>query len=460
MTISKSIILNTDLYKYSQPYQYPEDTDAIFSYISGRGGKWDHTVFFGLQMFLKEYLIPQITQEDIDYGADLIPRHGLPFHKNLWQYILDEHGGLLPLKIRAVPEGTVVPIKNIWATIEPTDPNCWWLVDHVESALLRGCWYPTAVSTNSYFSKKIIKFYLEKNGSPELLSTRLSDFGLRGVSSFESAGIGGAAHLVHFDGTDNVTGSQYASHFYNRKLTGMESIPAMQHSTVTSWSKEGEADSYRNMLSLFGMSGAIIACVSDSYNIFNACEKLWGEELKEDVINSGAIVVIRSDSGNPVEVLIKCITILDRAFGHTINSKGYKVLNNVRLFQSDGIDQEMISRILYLFDSHGYSSDNIAFGQGGALLQQLDRDTIKAAMKGSARLIRTNGQWQEMFKDPITDQGKSSLRGRVDLFQTDDGLVTAKEGELNYPSALREVFKNGKLLIDDEFKTIQSRVTF
>jgi nicotinamide phosphoribosyltransferase len=179
-------------------------------------------------MFLREYLMPQITQEDIDYGADLIPRHGLPFHKHLWQYILDEHGGFLPLKIRAVPEGTLVPIKNIWATIEPTDPNCWWLVDHVESALLRGCWYPTAVSTNSYFSKRIIKFYLEKNGSPELLSTRLSDFGLRGVSSFESAGIGGAAHLVHFDGTDNVTGSQYASHFYNRKLTGLESIPAMQ----------------------------------------------------------------------------------------------------------------------------------------------------------------------------------------------------------------------------------------
>jgi nicotinamide phosphoribosyltransferase len=460
MTISKSIVLNTDLYKYSQPYQYPKDTDAIFSYISGRGGKWDHTVFFGLQMFLREYLMPQITQEDIDYGADLIPRHGLPFHKHLWQYILDEHGGFLPLKIRAVPEGTLVPIKNIWATIEPTDPNCWWLVDHVESALLRGCWYPTAVSTNSYFSKRIIKFYLEKNGSPELLSTRLSDFGLRGVSSFESAGIGGAAHLVHFDGTDNVTGSQYASHFYNRKLTGLESIPAMQHSTVTSWGRDGEVESYRNMLSLFGMPGAIIACVSDSYNIFNACEKLWGEELKEEVINSGAIVVIRSDSGNPVDVLIKCITILDRAFGHTINSKGYKVLNNVRLFQSDGINQETISRILYLFESHGYSSDNIAFGQGGALLQQLDRDTIKAAMKGSARLIRTNGQWYEMFKDPITDQGKSSLRGRVDLFQTDNGLVTAKEGELNYPSALIDVFMNGKLLIDDEFETIQARVTF
>jgi nicotinamide phosphoribosyltransferase len=458
MTISKSIVCNTDLYKYSQPYQYPKNTQAIFSYIASRGGDWDQSVFFGLQMFLKEYLEPRVTTEDIDYAQELIPAHGLPFYRDLWDYIVDAHDGKLPLKIRAVPEGTVVPTKNVLVTIEPTDQNCWWLVDHVESPLLRGVWYPTTVCTNSYLSKAIIKEYLEETGSPELLSTRLSDFGLRGVSSFESSGIGGVAHLVHFDGTDNVNGSQYARHFYNRKLTGLESIPAMQHSTVTSWGREAEVDSYRNMLSLFGFPKAVIACVSDSYNIYEACENLWGDQLREEVINSGAIVVVRSDSGDPTVVLLKCLEILDKKFGHTVNSKGYKVLNNVRLFQSDGIKHDLISRILYLFKAAGFSTDNIAFGQGGALLQQLDRDTQKEAMKGSAIMI--NGIWYEMYKDPITDPGKSSFRGRLDLFQTDDGVFTAKEGSFNYPSALRNVFENGDLYHVEDMDTIKARVTF
>ena len=458
MPITKSIICNTDLYKYSQPYQYPENTQAIFSYIASRGGDWDQTVFFGLQMFLEEYLDPQVTKEDVDYGQEIIPAHGLPFYRDLWDYIVDEHCGRLPLKIRAVPEGTVVPTKNVLVTIEPTDSKCLWLVDHVESALLRGVWFPTTVCTNSYLSKYIIKEYLEETGSPELLSTRLSDFAVRGVSSFESAGIGGAAHLVHFDGTDNVTGSQYARHFYNRKFTGLESIPAMQHSTVTSWGRENESSSYRNMLNLFGKPKAVIACVSDSYNIFEACENLWGDELRELVINSGAIVVIRSDSGDPTVVLPKCLEILDRAFGHTVNSKGYKVLNHVRLFQSDGIKHDLIARILYLFKASGYSADNIAFGQGGALLQQLDRDSQKFAMKGSAICI--NDVWYEMYKDPITDPGKTSMKGRLNLFQTDDGFVTAAEGSLNYPSALRTVFENGYLFHVEDMDTIKGRVTF
>lgn len=458
MTISESIILNTDLYKYSQPVQYPPNTQAVMSYTMSRGGEWDQTVFFGLQMFLKKYLEPQITREEIEYAEQIVTGCGLPFYKHLWEYILNKYDGRLPLRIRAVPEGTVLPTKNVLVTIEATDPNCYWLVDHVESAILRGVWYPTSVCTNSYLSKNIILKYLEETGSPELISTRFCDFGLRGASSFETAGIGGAAHLVHFDGTDNVNGVQYALHYYNRKLTGLETIPAMQHSTVTSWSKAGEADAYRNMLKIFGMPGAVIACVSDSYDIFNACENIWGKELREEVINSGALVVIRSDSGDPTQVIIRCVKLLDDAYGHTINSKGYKLLNNVRIFQSDGIHHEMISRILYILQSNGYSADNIGFGQGGALLQQLNRDTQKFATKVSA--IQINGKWYEVFKDPITDPGKTSLRGRVDLYNGPDGYVTAREGFHTFPSALRTVYEDGYLFHVDDMNTIKSRVTF
>lgn len=458
MTISESIILNTDLYKYSQPVQYPPNTQAVMSYTMSRGGEWDQTVFFGLQMFLKNYLEPRITREDIEFAEPIITGCGLPFYKQNWEYILNKYDGRLPLRIRAVPEGTVLPTKNVLVTIEATDHNCFWLVDHVESAILRGVWYPTAVCTNSYLSKNIILKYLEETGSPELISTRFCDFGLRGASSFETAGIGGAAHLVHFDGTDNVNGVQYALHYYNRKLTGLESIPAMQHSTVTSWSKEGEADAYRNMLRIFGMPGAVIACVSDSYDIFNACENIWGKELREEVINSGALVVVRSDSGDPTQVIIRCVKLLDEAYGHIINSKGYKLLNNVRIFQSDGIHHEMISRILYILKSHGYSADNIGFGQGGALLQQLNRDTQKVATKVSA--IQIDGTWYDVFKDPITDPGKTSLKGRVDLYKGPDGYVTTREGFHTFPSVLRTVYEDGYLFHVDDMNTIKSRVTF
>ena len=177
MELFKNLILNTDSYKYSQPYQYPRGTELVYSYIESRGGKWNETVFFGLQMFLKEYLSKPITQEDIDVAEEIITAHGEPFYRELWEYILKEHNGWLPVVIKAVPEGTVVPTKNVLVTIEPTDPNCWWLSSFLETALLRAVWYPTTVCTNSYVSKKIILEYLEKSGNPNLIDFKLHDFG-------------------------------------------------------------------------------------------------------------------------------------------------------------------------------------------------------------------------------------------------------------------------------------------
>lgn len=177
MTINKSIILNTDSYKYSQFPQYPQGTTNVFEYIESRGGKWKQTVFFGLQMFLKDYLTKQITQEDIDFSEVLVLAHGEPFNRAGWEYILREHNGYLPLRIKAVAEGTVVPTKNVLLTVENTDPNCAWLTSFVETALLRAVWYPTTVATNSYESKRIILDYLNKTGDTSLIDFKLHDFG-------------------------------------------------------------------------------------------------------------------------------------------------------------------------------------------------------------------------------------------------------------------------------------------
>ena len=404
MKLAKNILLNTDSYKVSMFKQYPAGTTGVYSYIESRGGRYDRTVFFGLQAFIKEYLLEPITQADIDIADELLTAHGEPFNRAGWQYILDKHNGYLPVVIRAVPEGTVVPVKNVLATIENTDPECYWLTTYLETAILRAIWYPTTVATQSYTIKQVIKDYLEKTGDPTLIDFKLHDFGARGVSSLESASIGGAAHLVNFMGTDTISGLLYAREFYNAGIVGF-SIPAAEHSTITSWGRDGEVNAYRNMLDQFAKPGSIVAVVSDSYDVYNAASKLWGEELRQAVIDSGATVVIRPDSGDPLTINQHLIEILGEKFGYTVNSKGFKVLNNVRLIQGDGVNELTIRSILGGFMAMGWSADNIAFGMGGALLQQVDRDTQKFAMKCSSAEI--NGKWVDVQKDPITDSARS-----------------------------------------------------
>ncbi len=461
MKLASNILLNTDSYKVSMWRQYPVGTTGVYSYIESRGGRYDRTVFFGLQAFIKEYLLSPITQGDIDLAEEILTAHGEPFNREGWQYILDKHNGYLPVIIRAVPEGTVVPVKNVLATIENTDPECFWLTTYLETALLRAIWYPTTVATQSWKIRQLILDYLEKTGDPGLIDFKLHDFGARGVSSMESAGIGGAAHLVNFMGTDTITGMLFAREYYNAGIAGF-SIPAAEHSTITSWGRDNEVKAYANMVDQFARPGSILAVVSDSYDIFKAASELWGENLRQKVIDSGATIVIRPDSGDPVAVNCKLINILGEKFGYTTNSKGFRVLNNVRLIQGDGINELSIRSILGAFMAMGWSADNIAFGMGGALLQQLDRDTQKFAMKCSAALI--NGEWVDVQKDPITDSGKKSKAGRVTLWNSGSEWVSAVDqpkgwtdrGIGPFTEVLEEVYRNGRLVKEITFDEVRA----
>ena len=262
--------------------QYPPGTNIVYSYVEARGGRFPFTLFFGLQAYIKNYLLTPITQEDIDEAEAMWTLHGEPFNRAGWEYVLNKHGGYLPVRIKAVPEGTVVPIRNVLCTVENTDPACYWLTTWLETSLLRAIWYPTTVSTQSKSLKTIIAQYLEETGDVAGLSFKLHDFGARGVSSLESAGLGGAAHLVNFMGTDTMSGILLTRELYGADMAGY-SIPAAEHSTITSWGKPNEVEAYRNMLKQFGQAGKTVAVVSDSYDIFNAVRQLWGEELREEV---------------------------------------------------------------------------------------------------------------------------------------------------------------------------------
>ena len=463
-----NLLLNTDSYKASHWLQYPPGTDATFFYVESRGGTYDRTVFFGLQAILKEYLARPISHADVDEARDLFAAHGEPFNDSGWRYIVDHHGGRLPIRIRAVPEGTVLPTHNALMTIESTDARAFWAPSYLETMLLR-IWYPVTVATISWHAKQTLRQFLERTSDdPEgQLPFKLHDFGSRGVSSVESAAIGGAAHLVNFLGTDTVSGLQLAKAYYHEPMAGF-SIPAAEHSTITSWGRDNEVHAYRNMLTQFAKPGAIVAVVSDSYDIYHAIKQHWGTTLRQDVIDSGATVVIRPDSGDPVAVVHQCLELLDDAFGHVVNGKGYKVLNHVRVIQGDGINPTSIRAILERITSAGYATDNVAFGMGGALLQRLDRDTQKFALKCSA--ARVNGEWIDVYKDPVTDKGKQSKRGRMTLlhhreygsFRTvpvpaQAASLADVEAPSGFDDAMVTVWENGRLLHDDTFADIRAR---
>jgi nicotinamide phosphoribosyltransferase len=424
----------------------------MYSYLESRGGKYPVTVFFGLQYILKEYLTRPIESWMVDEAVSFFAAHGVPFNEAGWRYVAEDLNGRLPIRISAVPEGTVVPVHNVLMTIESTNPQTFWLVSWLETLLLR-VWYPTTVATQSWHLKKAIYGALVKTADdPDgEIAFKLHDFGARGVSSCESSGIGGMAHLVNFSGSDTVQGVVYANHYYHHPMAAF-SIPAAEHSTITAWGKEGEALAYQNMLDQFAKPGSLVAVVSDSYDLWNAVDHLWGDRLRQAVIDSGATVIIRPDSGNPAQIVVQVLERLEQYFGSVINQKGYKVLNHVRVIQGDGVNEASMSEILANIETLGFSATNVAFGMGGALLQKLNRDTQKFAVKCSEVTIENKAI--AVYKDPVTDPGKTSKKGRLALIKTDTGYETVAS---SVDDQLACVYENGKILQEQSLEDIRQR---
>lgn len=450
-------ILNCDSYKTSHFLQYPSNSEIVSSYIEARVDREEQLLFFGLQAFLKEYLSQKITLDDIQEAKEIILAHGLYFNQDGWLRILHKHGGRLPLAVRALPEGTIVPGSVPMVQLNNTDAELPWLTSYFETALLRAVWYPTTVASLSREIRKTIQFWLKETSNNEDVEFKLVDFGARGASSLETAAIGGAAHMLSFQSTDNIAAIVWLRKHYGANMPGF-SIPAAEHSTITAWTKERETEAYENMLKKFG-SGAV-AVVSDSYDIFNAVRNIWGERLRDQVLQMDGALVIRPDSGIPHEVVVECLKIMDEKFGSVLNSKGYRVLTDkVRLIQGDGVNNKSIHRILQQASLAGYSAENVTFGMGGALLQKMDRDTYKFAQKASA--IRVAGKWVDVYKDPITDSGKRSKKGvQAVVIDSSDGLPVSKRKSLvKHPEKdiMVEVFRNGEILVEESFQKIRNR---
>ncbi|KAK0413218.1 hypothetical protein QR680_006667 [Steinernema hermaphroditum] len=442
----ENVLHLADSYKITHHKQYPPGTTCVYSYFESRGGTFPETCFFGLQYIIKRWLTgPVVSHQMIAQAKVFFKAHfgGTDVFNELgWTHIVEKHNGLLPLRIRAVPEGSVVPVKNVLFTVENTDPEVPWLTN----------WFETLLVQNV-----IGKYLAETSDSIDGLPFKLHDFGYRGSTSVESAAIGGAAHLVNFVSTDTIAGLELCRKYYGASMAGF-SIPATEHSTITTWRKNGEAEAYRNMLTQF--PEGLVSVVSDSYDIFNAVSKIWGEQLRDLVLeraNKGCLV-IRPDSGDPCEVVVKILNLLSESFPVSFNSKGYRVLPSyLRVIQGDGISPKTIADILESIKKEGWSTENVVFGAGGAILQRMDRDTQQCAFKCS--FVTINGESRNVCKNPATDPTKRSKKGRLTLERNEDGdFMTMSEG-LGDASKdmLVTVFENGRLLVDYTLDEIRTR---
>lgn len=457
--MKNNIITLTDSYKLNHWNQYPKGTENVYSYFESRkGAKFDNTVFFGLQYTLLEYLVGRVvTREKIERAAKLAKAHfgnDKYFNREGWEHILNAYNGKLPLRIRAVPEGTPVPVSNVMMTVENTGgPKTAFLTNALES-LLTHVWYPCNVATLSRETKKMIKFYRELTSeNNDGLQFMLHDFGFRGCSSVESAAIGGAGHLINFLGTDTLVAIETIVDYYdgNEEFEGIAySVAATEHSIMTSLGRDGESEVVNSLLNEYPTG--ILSVVADSYDYYKFVQETVGVRFKQRILERDGVFVVRPDSvtpdhNTPEDLVAWTLESLRHSFGATLNKKGFYVLNpKVRVLWGDGIDKDGINKILDRARVDGYSAENLVFGMGGGLLQKHNRDTQRNAFKSSAQ--KRDGIWHDVQKAP-KDTSKMSKKGRLKLIREvgAHGSVWKTVAE-NEPGKdeLVTVFENGELI--------------
>lgn len=452
-------ILQTDGYKPSHWKMYPKNLTQMVSYLESRGGDFDKVMFIGLQYYILRYLVGKVvTREDIEFADKFLADYfgdSTIFNRAGWEYILNEHDGYLPLIIRAIPEGTITKKHVVQMTIETTDPHCAWLVNYTETLLMK-IWYPCTVGTQSFFLREFVDKILDKTGDPSLALFKVHCFGYRGIAAEEQSYLAGA-HLVSFRGSDTLGGVRAMQMYYDGGNCA-NSIAATEHSIMCVHSKnKNDLNAFEKILDAF--PNGLLACVSDTYDIFRACE--WaGTILKEKILARNGVLILRPDSGDPEKIVPKCLNILWKYFGGIVNEKGYKVLHpKIRIIQGDGMNYKSIQSLYNCLEKMGWSADNLAVGSGGGLIQIMNRDTLKFAIKACGALV--GNEWIDIYKDPITDPGKTSKFG-IHKTVLRNGEIFSAPITYDAPGTtdlLHTVFENGymvrKYTLDDVKENVQ-----
>lgn len=476
--LKRNIILDTDSYKNDHQRMLPQNCKGIYSTVIPRKpNKYTNQVkVFGQQYLLKQYLTQKLTHEMIDEAQQEITEQGYPFNRKRWEYILNTTGGFLPLEIKAVPEGTILPVGLPIVTVKNTDEECAWLVSYVETMLHRVMWKMTTVASISLDLYQFLDKIMEKHcGMKGNVSFHLHNFGSRGADSYEADIMSGMAHLTSgFRGTDCLQANRNIKHYYNTKTPIGSSVLAAEHCNICAHSDINNRSDFEAAIKMLDILDEaierynieklglpIVSIVGDTYDIYRFSDEYLGTKLKDRIIEQGkrgGRVVLRPDSGIPEEVSIKCIEILMNKFGFSVNKMGYKVLPEfIRVIQGDGINNDSIRKIVNELDIRKISLENIVFGMGGGLTHEASRDEFSFSMKATAMF--DGNTWHDLFKDPITDHAKQSLKGLVSTFKDANGVYSAKKigyNDLNpeYTDVMETIYLNGKITKEYTFEEI------
>lgn len=462
--MKQNLILQTDSYKLVHWKMYPAGTQHVYSYLEARtGATYPQTVFFGLQYLLKEYLEGiRVTREVIEEAYDVARAHFSHddmFNLAGWWDLAERHGGRLPIRIRAVPEGVALPAGTPLLTIENTDPKLPWLTNALESLLMK-VWYPTTVASLSTYMRDKLGAYCEATGGTRADSLyMLHDFGYRGVSSEESASLGGAAHLLCFQGTDTLQAMRLLQHYYGASLDGLaHSVAASEHSIMTAGGRRMEIDLARRIIAQH--PNQIVSLVADSYDYYAFVDAMIAE--KELIDRCRVQLVIRPDS--PTSKHPKPQDLVQWTLWRIKDKLGCELVGDYKrvpykVLWGDGIGPDGILDICETVRGDGFAVQNLVFGMGAGLLQKVNRDTQRFAIKCSARFV--DGAWQDVQKDPL-DTSKRSKAGRFQVFQDSISgevkVVTDGSTPVGaYEPLLQPVFENGVILRQQTFDQIMRR---
>lgn len=475
--------LLTDYYKVGHVFQYPAGTTLVYSNLTPRKSRLDgieEMVFFGLQYFIKEYLLNYFNENFFhqpkekvmaDYKRRISTSIGeLPSYDHLEKL---HDLGYLPIEIKALPEGSLVPMKVPCITVVNTLPEFYWLTNFLETILSAITWQPCTSATIAYQYRKLLNRYAEETGMPaDFVQWQGHDFSFRGMSSYESAVLSGMGHLLSFTGTDTIPAIDAMEYYYNanaeKELIGA-SVAATEHSVMCSGSKDGELETFRRLIETVYPSG-IVSIVSDTWDLWKVCtEYLTG--LKEVVLKRDGKVVIRPDSGDPVKIICGnpegkttaekkgVVELLWEVFGGSVTGKGYKLLDpHIGAIYGDSINLERAEEICEGLKQKGFASQ-VVFGIGSFTYQYNTRDTFGLAMK--ATYVEIAGEGREIFKNPVTDDGtKKSATGllRVNMENGKYVLYDKVNWKEEKQSALQTVFKNGLLLKEYSLGEIRNRL--
>lgn len=478
-----------DFYKISHREQYPKGTEKIYSTWTPRASRFPEikgVVAFGVQAFVQEYLINYFNKyffsrpvEDVVHEYARVISATLGTKNPYTGHISALHAlGYLPLRIRAVKEGTEVPIRVPLLTVENTLPKFFWVTNYIETLMSCSLWQMCTSATLAKRFQQVLTQWAVKTGGPrDFVQFQGHDFSMRGMGSLETAKYSAAAHLLSFVGTDSIPGILFLEEYYGadveKELVGT-SIPATEHSVMCAYGQD-ELASYRNLITKVYPSG-FVSIVSDTWDLWGVLNNVISV-LKPEIMARDGRVVIRPDSGDPVKIICGdplsdhpdavrgVVEILWDIFGGTVNEKGYKELDpHIGAIYGDAITIERCTEICRQLEAKGFASTNMVYGIGSFTYQYNTRDTFSFALKST--YARINGEEVMLFKDPITDNGiKKSQKGMVSVYRNggwgigyQDELTEAMRDSLRYSDLLEDVFIDGKVYRVQTLADIRSRL--